>query len=145
MCGVNGGRLHLAGRRGSLGSLLLLLALTGGSGAQARLDFFPCGEVRFFGEACPPPPALPEGPPPAAEIPTPEEPAPPEPLFTPETVAPTTPPVVLRLLQEPTEAHAQAFLAWQQARLQRILEVQALLKRLHLEAGPQALGAIPRP
>jgi hypothetical protein len=44
----------------------------------------------------------------------------------------------LRLLQEPTEAHARSFLAWQQARLQRILEVQALLKRLQPEAGPPA-------
>jgi hypothetical protein len=42
----------------------------------------------------------------------------------------------LRLLQEPTEAHARAFLAWQQARLQRIFEVQALLKQLHPEAAP---------
>jgi hypothetical protein len=69
---------------------------------------------------------------------TPLEAPPPEPLFPPETVAPTTPPVVLRLLQEPTEAHARSFLAWQQARLQRILEVQALLKRLQPEAGPPA-------
>ena len=128
-------RRHLrAGRRGSLGSLVLLLALAGGSGAQARLDFFACGEVRFFGPACPPPPALPETPPPTEEAPPPEEPLPPEPLFPPETVAPTTPPVVLRLLQEPTEEHARAFLAWQRARLHRMREVQALLKRLQPEA-----------
>jgi hypothetical protein len=44
----------------------------------------------------------------------------------------------LRLLQEPTEANAQAFLAWQEARLQRLLEVQALLKRLHPEAAAPA-------
>jgi hypothetical protein len=119
-------------------SLLLLLALAGGSAAQERLGFFACGEVRFFGDACPPPPALPEAPPPAEETPTLEEPAPPEPLFTPETVAPTTPPVVVRLLQEPTEEHARAFLAWQQARLQRILEVQPLLKRLQSKVGPTA-------
>jgi hypothetical protein len=66
----------------------------------------------------------------------PEEPLQPEPLFTPETVAPTTPPLVLRLLQEPTEANARAFLAWQQARLHRMLEVQALLKRLQATAPP---------
>jgi hypothetical protein len=42
------------------------------------------------------------------------------------------------LLQEPTEEHARAFLAWQQARLQRILEVQALLKRLQSKVGPTA-------
>jgi hypothetical protein len=45
------------------------------------------------------------------------------------------------LLQEPTEEHARAFLAWQQARLQRILEVQALLKRLHPEVTPLAPAA----
>jgi hypothetical protein len=79
-------------------------------------------------------------PPPAEEALTPKE-SPPEPLFTPETVAPTTPPLVLRLLQEPTEDHARAFLAWQQARLQRLLEVQALLKRLQSAAPPPALMA----
>jgi hypothetical protein len=138
MCGVNDGRRRLAGHRGIMGSLLLLLAVAGWTMAQERLGFFACGEVRFFGEACPPPPALPETPPPVEEAPAPEDPAPPEPLFTPETVAPTTPPVVLRLLQEPTEAHARAFLAWQQARLQRLLEVQALLKRLQATAPPPA-------
>ena len=140
MCGVNRGRSCRARSRSSLGSLLLVLALAGGSGAQERLGFFACGEVRFFGEACPPPPARPETPPPVEEPPAPERPAPPEPLFTPATVAPTTPPAVLRLLQEPTEEHARAFLAWQQARLQRILEVQALLKRLQSAAPPPAPG-----
>jgi hypothetical protein len=46
------------------------------------------------------------------------------------------------LLQEPTEANAQAFLAWQQARLQRILEVQAFLKRLQPEAASPAPAAV---
>jgi hypothetical protein len=140
MRGVNDGRLCRAGRWGSLGSLLLVLGLAVGSGAQTRLGFFACGEVRFFGPACPPSPAPPETLP-AAEEEAPEEPLPPEPLFPPETMAPTTPPVVVRLLQEPTEDHAQAFLAWQQARLQRILEVQALLKRLQSAAPPPAPGA----
>ena len=127
-------------KRGGVLSLLLLGALALESGAQARLDFFACGEVRFFGPECPPPPlAMPsEAPPPMEEPPPPEETPPeeppPEPLFTPETVAPTTPPLVLRLLQDPTEANARAFLAWQQARLQRLLEVQALLKRLQAAA-----------
>jgi len=140
MCRVSWEQRHTAMRCGSLGSLVLLLALAGGSGAQARLDFFACGEVQFFGPACPPPPLAPppEAPPPVEEPPPPEETVPSEPLFTPETVAPTTPPAVLRLLQDPTEEHARAFLAWQQARLQRILEVQALLKRLHPAAGPPA-------
>jgi hypothetical protein len=120
-------------RGGSVVSLLLLLAVAGGSMAQERLGFFACGEVRFFGEACLPSMPLEVSPPLPAETPR-EEPPQPEPLFTPETVAPTTPPVVLRLLQEPTEAHARAFLAWQQARLYRLREVQALLKRLQATA-----------
>jgi hypothetical protein len=45
------------------------------------------------------------------------------------------PPLLLQLLQEPTEAHAWAFLAWHQVRLQRIREVQALLRAL--QAGDQ--------
>jgi hypothetical protein len=143
MCGVSGGRSCRVRSCGSLGSLLLVLALTGASVAQERLGFFACGEVRFFGPACPPSPVPPEPSPPPAEAAPPEEtpseePGPSAPLFTSETVAPATPPLVLRLLQEPTETNAQAFLAWQQARLQRMLEVQALLKRLQSEAGPQA-------
>jgi hypothetical protein len=46
------------------------------------------------------------------------------------------------LLQEPTEEHARAFLAWQQERLHRILEVQALLKRLQPEAASPAPAAV---
>jgi hypothetical protein len=49
------------------------------------------------------------------------------------------------LLQEPTEANAHAFLAWQQARLQRLLEVQALLKRLQPDATPPVPEAVPGP
>jgi hypothetical protein len=125
--------------------VLLLLALAVGSAAQERLGFFACGEVRFFGEACRPPvtPDVPPAPPP--EQMPPEEPLQPEPLFTPETVAPTTPPLVLRLLQEPTEANARAFLAWQQARLHRMLEVQALLKQLQAPAPTPVLEATPGP
>jgi hypothetical protein len=145
MRGVSVRRRLRAGRRSSVVGLLLLLALAAGSTAQERLGFFPCGEVRFFGAACPSPPAPPETPPPAEKAPTPEVPPPPEPLFTPETVAPKTPPLVLRLLQEPTEANAHAFLTWQQARLQRILEVQALLKRLQPDAPPPAPAAVPGP
>ena len=129
-------RCSTARRRGSLGGLLFLLALAVGSAAQERLDFFTCGEVRFFGEACRPPITPDVTPAPPLEKTPPEESLQPEPLFTPETVAPTIPALVLRLLQEPTETNARAFLAWQQARLQRIVEVQALLQRLHATAPP---------
>lgn len=112
----------------------------------ARLQFFDCGTVRFFGEGCVPEPRAPrEAPPAVTSTPPPTVPAtppaplsaadspsasPPDALFTPETMAPGTPPLLLRVLEEPTDANAQAFLDWQRARLARIVEVQALLQRL---------------
>jgi len=112
----------------------------------ARLHFFDCGTVRFFGEGCVPepratvkgPPAVTSTPPPAVFATSPPATAPaspPDALFTPETMAPDTPPLLLQLLQEPTAANAQAFLDWQRARLARILEVQQLLQRLGQEQG----------
>ena len=84
-----------------------------------------CTEVQFFGPACvpasPPAPPAPPAPPPA-------------PLFSPETMAPDTPPLLLRLLEEPSIENARAFLDWQQRRMARIQEVQRLL---HLLAAPQ--------
>lgn len=112
-----------------------------------RLRFFDCGTVRFFGEGCVPeprapvegPPAVRSSPPPAVSATPPPATAPaspPDALFTPETMAPDTPPLLLQVLQDPTEAHAQAFLDWQRARLARIVEVQALLQRLGQTRGP---------
>ena len=124
-------------------AVLLGLATAAASEAPAPLRFFPCAAVQFFGEACAPVavpvvvvPAATENPAPA---PAPETPAPeaaeeaqekPEPLFPPQTLAPDTPPLLLKLLHEPTEANARAYLAWQQARMQRIQAVQALLRTL---------------
>jgi hypothetical protein len=125
-------------RRPTLGVLWLSSTLLFGLGvassqAQEPMRFFPCGEVRFFGEACAPPttpvsPVAPEAttPPPAA----------PEPLFTPETVGPETPPLLLRLLQEPTADNAKAFVEWQHARQARMIEVQGLLRALSRQ-GPR--------
>jgi hypothetical protein len=125
---------------------LVAAPVWGQEGGQFR--FFACGTVRFFGEPCGPdagtlpPVAAPIVPTPAAGVsasppaPASTPVAPSEALFTPETVAPTTPPLLLRVLQEPTEAHAQAFLDWQRARLARIVEVQALLQRLGQVQGP---------
>jgi hypothetical protein len=50
-------------------------------------------------------------------------------------MAPDTPPLLLKLLEEPTVAHAQAFLAWQQRRAARLAEVQQLLRRLTAPTG----------
>jgi hypothetical protein len=50
------------------------------------------------------------------------------------------PPLLLKVLQEPTTANAQAFLTWYQARLQRIREVQALLRALQQPEAPRTTG-----
>jgi hypothetical protein len=141
------------------GTCILVLGLaTQCWGEPDALRFFSCGVVQFFGEACTPPvapeervPAVSSLPPvfPSREAtlpapvpaPTPADTTPtaeslPS-LFPPETVSPDMPPLLLQLLQEPTEARARAFLAWQRARLQRLQEVQALLRALQTtEADP---------
>ncbi len=116
----------------TLGALWLSSTLLLGLGlaSSQELDpmrFFACGEVRFFDQACAPPVAPVA--PPAPEAPAPPSAAP-EPLFTPETVGPETPPLLLRLLQEPTVDNARAFAAWQHARQARMSEVQGLLRAL---------------
>jgi hypothetical protein len=131
--------------RGVAWATLLLLGLTMSAGSEAPdpLRFFSCAAVQFFGEACVPAavpvvvvPAAPEVPPPAPPPATPapdaagETPEQPEPLFPPQTLAPDTPPLLLKLLHEPTEANARAYLAWQRARMERIHTVRALLRAL---------------
>ena len=119
-------------RRPTLGALWLSTTLLCGLGVASSqeldpLRFFACGEVRFFAQACAPPavPVVSAAP----EVPAPPPEAP-EPLFTPETVGPETPPLLLRLLQEPTVDNARTFAAWQQARQARMTEVQGLLRTL---------------
>jgi hypothetical protein len=142
-----------------LGWLVLVGVLAGPVWGQepGPLRFFACGAVRFFDESCgadvrepSPPVATPLVPTPGTGVSaSPATPAftpaaPPEALFTPETMAPTTPPLLLRLLQEPTATNAQAFLDWQRARLARIVEVQVLLQRLGQMQGPagSAMGDV---
>jgi hypothetical protein len=74
---------------------------------------------------------------PAARVPPQDAALPP--LFPPETVSPDMPPLLLQLLEDPTEAHARAFLAWQHARLQRLQAVQALLRALQAAEGKPLL------
>jgi len=45
-------------------------------------------------------------------------------------MAPDTPPLLLKLLEEPSVDNAQAFIDWQQQRYARIMEVQQLLQKL---------------
>jgi hypothetical protein len=102
-----------------LAVLVLWLGLTAPSWAQ-DVRLLDCAQVQFFGPACVPVTPLPPAP----------APPPPAPLFSPETMAPDTPPLLLQLLEAPTVANAQAFLAWQQARHARLSEVQQLLRQL---------------
>ena len=109
----------------SIGKALALSLLLGSAGLAASQEpprFFACGEVRFFGPACAPPSA--------AEAPPPAPPVAPEPLFTPETVGPEPPPLLLKLLLEPTPENAKTFFEWQYARQRRIQEVQGLIREL---------------
>lgn len=112
--------------------LVVLLGSLGGSlswGQDVTVQFFPCAEVRFFTPACPAP-VLQDVPP--APPPPPQQ-ATGGPLFPPNTVSPYTPPFLLQLLEQPTLDHARAFVAWQRAQLQRLQEVQALLRQVQSE------------
>jgi hypothetical protein len=110
-----------------IGSLLGGLTAVGSDVASAEsARYFDCPIVAYFGEACAgisTPVILPQ-------TPAPESPSSEEPLFTPQTVSPDTPPLMLRLLQEPTEANALAYVRWQKKRLERVKEVQTLLEKV---------------
>jgi hypothetical protein len=144
--------------------LLGLAALAWGEPPDP-LRFFACGVVQFFDEACAPAPVVAASEPsgalspalphthvlssPAAVTVIPAATPPPgdtlPPLFPPETVSPDMPPLLLKLLQEPTTANARAFLAWQRARWQRIQAVQTLLRTLQTTdpEAAQPLGETP--
>jgi hypothetical protein len=87
-----------------------------------------CAQVQFFGPACVPVAPLPPAPPPL----TPSV----APLFSPDTMAPDTPPLLLKLLEEPRVDNARAFLDWQQHRAARITAVQQLLRQLTRPSPP---------
>ena len=113
-----------AAGRLAVGGIALLGTL--GTSLAQEVRYFDCAQVSFFAvPACvvPAPPAVPA---------RPDTPPPPQeaPLFSPETMAADTPPLLLKVLEEPTEANARAFVAWQTRRQQRVQEVQRLLKAL---------------
>jgi hypothetical protein len=89
-----------------------------------------CAQVQFFRPAC------------VSVVPLPQAqavPAPPPPeasLFSPETMAPDTPPLLLKLLEEPTLENARAFVDWQHQRYERITKVQQLLRALTRDDTP---------
>ena len=116
----------LASTTRTLVTLVFWTSLTAPGWSQ-DVRLLDCAQVHFFGPACVlVAPALP-----ASHPPTP----PPAPLFSPETMAPDTPPLLLKLLDDPTVDNAQAFLAWQQRRAARVQEVQQLLRQLTAPTG----------
>jgi hypothetical protein len=110
-----------------IGSLLSGLTVVGSGVANAGgTRYFACPIVSYFIDAC-------------AEIvmqeapsvaPVTTAPSSEDSLFTPQTVSRDTPPLMLRLLQEPTVANALAYVRWQRQRLERVREVQALVKQV---------------
>ena len=118
--------------------LVVVLMLLPGIVLAGDVQFLECPQVAFFGSSCvggaraAGTPLPPDTRPP--DLPTPAS----EPLFTPETMARDTPPAMLRLLEAPTLDNAKAFLAWQQRRLQRVGEVQRLLRSLTKGDTPDA-------
>ena len=104
----------------ALGALLCWVSLTAPAwGQDVRL--LDCAQVQFFGPAC-----VSLVPPESAPAPA----LPPDPLFSPETMAPDTPPLLRKLLEEPSVENTRAFLDWQHRRAARLMEVQQLLRVL---------------
>jgi hypothetical protein len=112
-----------------VGVVLLWSCLTVPAWSQ-DVQLLDCAQVQFFGPACVPAVAMPQGqqlsPPPPQE----------EPLFRPETMAPDTPPLLLKLLEQPSVENARAFVTWQHKRTERITEVQQLLRALIRDGTP---------
>ena len=104
-------------------TIIIFLSLVPGGQAQ-NVRLLPCGQVQFFAEGCLP--VLPNEPEHSRDKPLP-------PLFSKETMAPTASPLMLDLMQDPSIANAERFLAWEAARADRMREVQALLHRLQKE------------
>ena len=108
-------------RRG-YGLGLALLWILGGSGAEAqRLQFFECAHAYFYEEEC----QEARQRLPVLSTPPPEQ----RPLFTRDTVARDTPETLLTLMNDRTDANAQAYLQEQARRKQAIQEVIQLLNR----------------
>jgi hypothetical protein len=115
----------------ALAALILWTSLAAPGWTQ-DVRLLDCAEVQFFGPTCmsvapPPPEPRPQTPPVA-------------PLFSPETMAPDTPPLLLKLLDDPTVANARAFLDWQQRRAARLAVVQRLLQQLTRPTAPAMRG-----
>lgn len=88
------------------------------------LQLLACTEVHLLGPGCE------EGVESEADIPA-ARPEPP--LFTPQTMRPDTPPLLLQVFNDPSDANIQAYLAWEQRYFARVFAVDAKLKQARQE------------
>jgi hypothetical protein len=81
----------------------------------------------LLGPACESPGVLEDqGPSPAPAAPEP-------PLFTLQTMHPSTPPLLVQVFNDPSDANIERYLEWEHRYLSRILEVDARLKQQRKE------------
>ena len=102
---------------------LALLVLSSSVAAAQPLQFLECAEVNLLSPACTGN-GVEEDEGTSAPPPAPEPP-----LFTLQTMRPDTPPLLVKVFNEPTAANIEAFLAWEHRYLARTLEVEALLQQ----------------
>jgi hypothetical protein len=97
----------------SLASLWCSLVFGSAVASAGTLQLLACPQVQFFTDPCAfvPPPM------PGAGIGAPGVPE--EPLFPKETVSPYMPPLMLKWLNDPTDANLDAYLDWQERKEQR--------------------------
>lgn len=102
-------------------SLVLLLMRPLLAHAQP-LVLVPCTEVNLLGTACDEDEPL--------DVPgaSPFPQAPEPPLFTLQTMHPSTPPLLIKVYNDPSPANRKAYLDWEKRYLGRIFEVDALLQ-----------------
>jgi len=110
-----------------IAAMLLVLCGLGGmvQPVQAEsLQLLDCPAVHFFQDPCEeteaaaPQPVVPPAP-----VSQPEEP-----LFPRETLAPDTPPLMVKVFNDPSDANIDAYLAWHERKAERLKLVQAKLK-----------------
>ena len=102
-------------------SLVLVLASTTWVSAQP-LQFLECAEVNLLGNACDEAAVQDE------TTRAPSLPAPEPPLFTLQTMRPDTPPLLVNVFNDPSDATIDAFLDWEHRYLSRAFEVEQKLK-----------------
>lgn len=100
---------------------LVLLLVSPAVAWVAPVQFLDCPEVNLLGPACAHDLGEEPGVAPAPRVPE-------EPLFTLQTMRPDTPPLLLKVFNDPSDANIAAYKAWQQRYLRQMFEVERRLK-----------------